>query len=139
MSALDPAALFERYARTFATLDPEAIMELHAADTQFWLHTGGPAVHGRAAVRDTFAGFFEQWPGFGFDVARLITGDRHWVLDWSLTARLTDPDRRQRPVRFDCLDVVTLDDMGLVLRKDTYVDFVQAQAALASVSAGVAP
>ena len=130
MSGLDSAALFKRYASTFATLDPELIVELHAPDTQFWLHTGGPAVHGRAAVRDTFAMFFEQWPGFGFDVVRLITGDRHWVLDWALTATLTDPDGRQRPVRFDCLDVVTFDDTGLVLRKDTYVDYVQAQTAV---------
>jgi steroid delta-isomerase-like uncharacterized protein len=128
---LDPRALFERYAAAFSTLDPDAIVALHAPDTQFWLHTGGQAVTGRAAVRKTFAGFFEQWPGLGFDVVRLITGDGHWVLDWVLTATLTDADGGRRPIRFDCLDVVTLAPDGLVLRKDTYVDLVQAQAAVA--------
>lgn len=130
MSTLDPKALFERYAATFATADPSAIAELHSPDTQFWLHTGGPPVHGRAAIRDTFAGFFEQWPGLSVEVLRLIVGNQHWVLDWTLKANLTAPDGDLHPVSFDCLDVVTLDDEGLLLRKDTYVDFVQVQAAL---------
>lgn len=52
------------------------------------------------------------------------------------TAKLTSPDGDQLPVRFDCLDVVTLDDEGLVLRKDTYVDLVQVQAALTPPAAG---
>jgi hypothetical protein len=37
-------------------------------------------------------------------------------------------------VRFDCLDVVTVDGDGLVVHKDTYVDHAQVQRALAAVA-----
>jgi uncharacterized protein (TIGR02246 family) len=130
MSTLDVRQLFDTYAAAFATRDADAIVALHSPDTQFWLRAGGQPVQGRAAVRDAFAALFEQWPGLSFETHRLITGARHWVLDWALTATLTGPDNTTRPIRFDCLDVVTLDEDGLVVRKDTFVDHVQAQAAL---------
>jgi len=133
---MDVGQLFDEYAATFATRDADAVTALHAPDTRFWLRAGGQPVLGRAAVRDAFAALFEQWPGLGFEVHRLITGDRHWVLDWALTAVLTDPDGDVRPIRFDCLDVVTLDENGLVLRKDTFVDHVQARTAITAVPSG---
>lgn len=129
--SLDLRAIFDTYASTFATLDPDAIVRLHSVDTQFWLHTGEEPVHGLDGVREKFAGFFEQWPEFGFDVYRVLVGERHWVLDWALTSVLTEADARKRPIRFDCLDIVEVDDQGLVARKDTFVDLVQAQLALA--------
>lgn len=127
--------LFDTYATTFATRNVDAIVALHSPETQFWLHNGEQPVHGRSALRDTFAAMFIQWPEMGFDIYRVIVGDRHWVLDWALTAVLTDPDGHRRPIRFDCLDVVTLDDDGLVERKDTFIDLPQAQAALSTVAA----
>ena len=126
--------LFERYAGTFATHDVDAIVELHALDTQFWLHLDAAPVHGRAAVAETFSGFFEQWPNFGFEVYRVFTGPDHWVLDWALTAALTRADGTSVPIRFDCVDIVTVDDDGLVARKDTFVDYAQVQIALAATS-----
>jgi hypothetical protein len=129
-AATDTRRLFDRYASTFARRDPDAIVQLHSADSQFWLHLGEQPVRGRAAIRDKFSELFQQWPSFGFDTYRVFVGDRHWVLDWALTAVLTDPDGSPRPVRFDCIDVVEVDDDGLVVRKDTFVDLVQAQQAL---------
>ena len=129
---IDTASIFDRYASTFATRDPDAIVELHTPDSQFWLHLGEQPVRGRQAIRDRFAELFEQWPSFGFDTYRVRVGDRHWVLDWALTAELTGPDRTRRAVRFDCIDLVEIDDNGLVTRKDTFVDLVQAQQALAA-------
>jgi ketosteroid isomerase-like protein len=134
-SPLDVRELFDIYAATFATRDVDAIVALHSPSTQFWLHNGEQPVRGRPAVRDTFAALFAQWPDLGFDIHRTIIGERHWVLDWALTAVLTDPDGDRRPIRFDCLDVVTLDEDGLVERKDTFIDFPQAQAALTAVPA----
>lgn len=128
--AMDVRQLFENYAATFATRDPDAIVTLHSPGTRFWLRDGGRPVVGRTAVRDALAALFEQWPGLGFETHRVITADRHWILDWALTAELPGPDATARPIRFDCLDVVTLDEDGLVARKDTFVDHVQAQAAL---------
>jgi hypothetical protein len=76
----------------------------------------------RDEVRDAFADMFRQWPEFGFHVHRVLIGQDHWVLDWALTAVLTGPDGSRRPVRFDCIDIVTIDERGLVARKDTFVD-----------------
>jgi ketosteroid isomerase-like protein len=128
---MDVRQLFETYAATFATRDADAIVALHSPDTRFWLRDGGQPVLGRTAVRDAFAALFEHWPGLGFEIHRVITGDCHWILDWALTAEFPGPDATTRPIRFDCLDVVTLDEDGLVDRKDTFVDHIQAQAALA--------
>ena len=126
--------LFDRYAEAFASHDVEAIAALHAPGTEFRLHLDGEPAQGRQAVAEAFAGFFAQWPGLGFDVHRVLTGPDHWVLDWTLTAALARPDGTPLPVRFDCLDVVTLDGDGLVVRKDTYVDHAQLQRALRAVA-----
>ena len=39
---LDLTALSERYFAAWAARDPDAIVALHADDTQFWMHVGGP-------------------------------------------------------------------------------------------------
>lgn len=130
---LDVGALFERYAAAWTERNPDVIIELHTPDTQFWLHTGGEPARGRDAVREAVAGMFQQWPEFGFDVYRVLFGEDHWVLDWALTSVLTDAEGNRRPVRFDCADIVTVDGQGLVVRKDTFVDLVQANAVLAGV------
>jgi hypothetical protein len=117
----DLKAVSERYFAAWEARDPDAIVALHTEDTQFWTHTGGEPVRGRDAVREAFAEIFERFLDFGFDVYRVLYGPDHWVLDWALTSG---------DVRFDCLDVVNVTDDGLVARKDTFVDFVQLQAAL---------
>lgn len=133
-SADEIRLLFDRYAATYATRDVDAIVALHAANSQFWLHLDSEPARGREAIAAAFAGFFAQWPNFGFQVYRVFTGPDHWVLDWALTAELARPDGSAVPVRFDCLDIVTLDADGLVARKDTFVDYVQAQQALAAAA-----
>jgi uncharacterized protein (TIGR02246 family) len=126
--------LFDRYADTYATHDVDAVVALHAPDSQFWLHLDNEPAVGREAIAETFARFFAQWPNFGFEVYRIFTGPDHWVLDWALTAELTRPDGTAVPVRFDCVDIVTVNVDGLVARKDTFVDYVQAQRALAAAA-----
>lgn len=117
----DLESLSERYFAAWAARDPDAIAALHTEDTRFWTHTGGPAAEGRRAARDAFAAIFEQFPDFSFEVYRVLYGDDHWVLDWALIAG---------PVRFDCLDVVTVAADGLVSRKDSFIDSAQLAAAL---------
>ncbi|MVU82759.1 DUF4440 domain-containing protein [Nocardia sp. ET3-3] len=132
-TTLDPATVFDTYAAAWSAHDADAIIALHTPDTQFWLHSGARPIHGRPAVRDAFAEMFRQWPEFGFDVHRLLIGERHWVLDWTLTAVLTDASGRPHPIRYDCLDIVTVDSAGLVERKDTYIDFPQVKAVLSGL------
>ncbi|WP_420969089.1 nuclear transport factor 2 family protein [Bradyrhizobium sp. B120] len=125
----DIREIYEHYVATFATRDIAAIAENHATDGTFWLHTGTKAVQGREAIGTTFAGFFEQWPNFGFTVHRTLFTERQWVLDWTATAELRGADGLLKPVSFDCLDVVDVDAQGLVIRKDTFIDLVQVQKA----------
>jgi uncharacterized protein (TIGR02246 family) len=127
---LDLQALSERYFAAWADHDPDRIVEMHTEDTQYWSHIGVEPVRGRQAVRDTFAAVFRQFPEFGFEVYRVLYGPDFWILDWALTAVIDG-----RPVRFDALDVVNVSPDGLVERKDTFIDYVQAQPALTGPSA----
>lgn len=125
---LDLNRVTEQYFAAWEARDPDRIVALHTDDTRFEIHTNGEPVVGRDAVRATFAGLFEQWPGFRFESHRVLLGDRHWVLDWTL---ISDTGASGE-VRFDCLDVVEVSADGLVARKDTFIDAAQLQAAMAA-------
>lgn len=122
----DLKAISERYFAAWAARDPDAIVALHTEDTRFWMHMGGEPVVGRDAVRATFAEIFEQFPELTWETYRVLHGEDHWILDWALISG---------DIRFDCLDVVNVAPDGLVVRKDTFVDSVQLQAALGAVNA----
>ena len=130
--ALDLNRIAERYFAAWEANDPDAIAALHTDDTQFWSHLGSAPVAGRDAVRATFAELFARFPEFGFEAYRVLYGPDFWVLDWALTFR---PEGAAEKRRFDCLDVVNVSPSGLVVRKDTFVDMVQAQAALSDAGA----
>jgi len=119
--------LYDRYVAAWAAHDPDAIIALHAPETTFWLHHGQPAVEGPPAVRDAFATMFTALPDFGFVIHRTEFGPRHWVLDWTLTCTLPSGE----PARWDCIDLVAVTDDWRVARKDTFVDGVQFERALA--------
>jgi ketosteroid isomerase-like protein len=123
---LDLKAISERYFAAWASRNPDAIVALHADDTQFWTHLGAEPVQGREGVRAAFAEIFEQFPGLTFQTYRVLYGEDHWILDWALISG---------DIRFDCLDVVNVSPDGLVVRKDTFIDAMQLQAALGVVSA----
>jgi hypothetical protein len=131
---LDIRAIYEHYVAIYATRDVEEIKKNHSADSRFWLHNGGKPVVGRDAIADTFAEAFRLWPQTGFEVYRTIFHERGWILDWAMTAVLKGPDGSDRPVRFDALDVVDVDEAGLVCRKDTFIDSAQVKAAIAAAS-----
>jgi hypothetical protein len=123
---LNLAAIAERYAAAWLSHDPDTIVALHTPNSTFQAHGRGGEVRGRAALRDEFAQVFERYPGFGVETHRLLLGERHWTLDWTLTFEPPGKTRR----RFRALDVVEVDDNGLVTRKDTFFDFAQVKAAL---------
>lgn len=120
---LDPAALSRRYFDAWAANDVDAIVALHTADSRFRTHGRGVEAHGSAALRVAFAEVFSRYPGFGFRVHRVLFGDRHWVLDWTLTFDAEGEGRRG----FRCLDVVEVSETGLVTSKDTFFDAAQAK------------
>lgn len=120
------AAIADRYAAAWIAHDPEAIVALHAPDSTFQAHGRGAEVKGKAALLKEFAGVFERYPGFGVETHRLLLGDRHWTLEWDLTFQPPGKERRA----FRALDVVEVDEAGLVTRKDTFFNFAQVKAAL---------
>jgi ketosteroid isomerase-like protein len=133
-AGLDIERISQEYFAAWEACDPDCIARLHAPDSRFQLHAGGEVAEGRAAVRQAFADIFAHWPGFDFETHRVLYGEHHWVLDWDLLATLkVDRDGKQvdKPVRLHCVDVVTIDEDGLVSRKDTFVDVAQANALLA--------
>lgn len=108
------AALAQRYFAAWSARDPDAVASLHAADSRFVVHGDGTPARGRDGMRVAAAGLFGRFPGFAFEERRLLLGDRHWVLDWTLRSDAT-------PDGVALVDVVELDDAGLVRRKDTFL------------------
>ncbi|MGP4024828.1 nuclear transport factor 2 family protein [Actinomadura sp. 3N407] len=126
----DLPALAERYSGAWIAHDVDAIVALHTADSRFHSHGRDHAVQGREALRTEFAGVFSHFPNFGVDVHRLLFGDRHWVLDWTLTFQSIGGERRG----FQCLDLVEVTDDGLISSKETYFDFAEYTAAMSAAS-----
>ena len=127
-AGLDIRSISERYFAAWEACDPDRIAALHSEDSRFQLHAGGEPAEGREAVRQAFTDVFAQWPGFSFESRRVLYGEDHWVLDWDLLATPRvgqDGEQADNPVRLHCLDVVVIDEEGLVERKDTFVDVAQ--------------
>ncbi|WP_225732082.1 MULTISPECIES: nuclear transport factor 2 family protein [unclassified Nocardia] len=125
-TTLELSAIASRYSAAWEAHDVDAIVALHTPDSQFQAHGRSAAIHGREALRREFAQVFELYPGFGCQQRRLLLGDGHWVLDWTLTFQRPGENRRG----VHCLDVVEVASNGLVARKDTFFDFAELKAAL---------
>ncbi len=127
---LDLSAIATQYFAAWAAHDPDAIVALHTPDSTFQAHGRGAEVRGRDALRQEFAHVFELYPGFGFEERRVLFGNGHWVLDWTLTFQRPGEELR----RVHCLDVVEVASDGLVARKDTFFDFAELKAAFAGAA-----
>lgn len=124
------AQIFERYHVGWVTRDPDLIASLHSEDTIFWLHDGSEPVKGRNALRRHCA---EMFAAFNFSPVtnRMLYGEDHWTLEWTMVLSLAKPDGTPFTARVEMLDVVTVNASGEVARKDVYMNGKQAQAALA--------
>lgn len=124
---IDPKAIQQSYSAAWAAHDPDAIAAFHTEDTRFLTHGAGPAAEGREAMRTAAAETFAQFPQFASEPIRALFGADHWVLEWTMT---------NGDLSVDCVDVITLDDEGLVKTKDTYFDFAHLQEAMSALAAG---
>lgn len=120
-SDLNIAKIAERYAVAWKAHDVDAILALHAESSTFQAHGRTGTIRGLDALRVEFSQIFERYPQFRVEVHRLLLGDRHWTLDWTLTFQ--PPGKTRRSVH--ALDVVEVDENGLVTSKDTFFDFAQ--------------
>jgi hypothetical protein len=124
------AAIFERYHVGWETRNPDMIASLHSEDTIFWLHDGSDPVKGRDALRRHCAGLFASFD-FSFAMGRRLYGEDHWVFEWTMILSLAEPDGSPFTARVEMLDVVTVNPLGEVARKDVYMNGKQAEAAFA--------
>lgn len=124
------AAIFERYHVGWETKNPDMIASLHSEDTIFWLHDGSEPVKGRAALRQHCAGLFATFK-FSHETQRLLYGEDHWTLEWTMVLSLAEPNGSPFTARVEMLDVVTVNPQGEVVRKDVYMNGKQSQAAFA--------
>lgn len=109
------------YGKAWNDHDPDAIAALHTDDTRFCTHGFGEIAEGRAAMRAAAAETFERFPEFASEPRKVLLGDDHWVLEWTVV---------NGDVRVDCVDIITIED-GLVKTKDTYFDVEQLRIGLA--------
>jgi uncharacterized protein (TIGR02246 family) len=121
--------VFDRYHAAWEAKDPDAIAALHTEDSTFALRSGGTRVRGRDVLRGHFAQIFRDFPGYRAEVHRLLLGDGHWVLEWTMAVDLPAVEGGSFTARIDLVDVVDVDADGLVTRKDVWVDGVQQAAA----------
>jgi steroid delta-isomerase-like uncharacterized protein len=124
----------DRYLAAWAARDTDAIIAMHSDDSIFWRHTGEEKVVGRDAIRQYFQAIFVRNPTYAFDVHRILFGEQHWVLDWTMKGEFADRAGKPVSVRIDMVDIVTINDRGEVTRKDTFLDGVQAQAQMAKLA-----
>jgi len=124
------AAIFERYHVGWETRNPDMIASLHSAETTFWLHDGSDPVEGRDALRRHCAKLFATFD-FSWAMGRRLYGEDHWIFEWTMILSLAEPDGSPFTARVEMLDVVTVNSLGEVTRKDVYMNGKQAQAAYA--------
>jgi uncharacterized protein (TIGR02246 family) len=124
--------VFDRYHAAWEAKDPDAIVALHTEDSTFALRSGGARVRGRDGLRQHFAQIFRDFPGYRAEVDRLLLGRGHWVLEWTMVVELPAAGGGTSTARIDLVDVVDVDEAGLVTRKDVWVDGVQQAAAYRS-------
>ena len=110
-----------QYGQAWANRDPDAIAALHTEDSVFHMHNIAAPACGRAAVRDTIAGVFEQYPDLSFEHRRVMFGADHFVTEYEMSGTADGK-------RFACdgADVFTVPD-GLIARKDSYLDWLSFQ------------
>jgi uncharacterized protein (TIGR02246 family) len=117
---------FDAFATAWATGDADRCAALMHPDG-VWLYTEGDAptgtsYRGRDAIRAAAQAMFASMPDATFFRRTDTLIDRHHALcTWTFTA--TTP--RGRALRADGVDLLTLDDHGQILVKDSYVKHVR--------------
>jgi hypothetical protein len=132
---VDVKALAHEYDQAWQAKDPDAIASKHAEDGTYRLFVAGsPEIKGREAIRQAFAASIANWRELGFSFERALYGDSayvwqatlHGVLEQSLELGAVTIPANGAHLAFSGLDVITLDDQGLILSKETYLDLVAA-------------
>ena len=135
VASVDVEAIARDYDAAWNAKDLDAIVSSHAEDGTYRLHiAGAPAIRGRESIRAAFAASLDNWSDLSFDLERVLFGDGFYVWSSSLRGVLAKPlelgavaiPANGARLAFRGVDVITLDERGLIESKQTYFDLVAA-------------
>ena len=139
----DVAQAVDAYGRAWASRDVDAILDLHAEDTEFVLHAAGaePAI-GKPAIREAFAQILADNPDYASEPTNMKLGPDFVVITYEIT---TGPDRpfilggtrfgaETSDYRIPAIDVIAFEE-GLVTTKHTFIDTETIRANVTAASA----
>jgi ketosteroid isomerase-like protein len=136
-------ALAREYDAAWNAGDVDAIVARHAPDGSYRLHVGGaPAISGRDTLHRAFTAALANWRELSFELERVHCAERGYVWQSTLRGVLARPlplgavtlPVNDVPLTFTGIDLVTLDQDGLISAKDTYFDILAAAGQSTSVS-----
>jgi len=134
-TGFDVRAFAHEYDQAWQNRDPEAIVAHHAEHGSYQLHVAGlPAVTGRDAIRATFAASLAAWQEVSFSFDKAFYADGFFVWQSTMHGVLAEPlnlgaitiPANGRTLSLHGVDVITLNDDGLIQTKETHFDFVAA-------------
>jgi steroid delta-isomerase-like uncharacterized protein len=128
-------ALAREYDAAWNAGDVDAIVARHAQDGSYHLHVAGaPVITGRQTLHKAFTAALANWRELSFEPVRVRCEERGYVWESTVRGVLERPLRlgavtvpvTGTPLRFTGVDLVTLDQDGLISTKDTYFDILAA-------------
>jgi hypothetical protein len=138
MTTLAPVeieAIAREYDAAWNAKDLDAIVSRHAENGTYRLNAAGtPTIRGRESIRAAFAASLGNWSELAFEMEQARFGDGFYVWSSSLRGVLAKPlelgavtiPANEARLAFSGVDVITLDERGLIESKQTYFDIVAA-------------
>lgn len=128
MAARTPQRALERYFAAIASLDPERIAACFRPDGELEDPIGSPVRYGRDEIRDYWdRGLCAIATTVDVEVLAALPSDGSIAGHWQMTARSASG----AVARAEGIDVLRLDDVGLIRRAEGYWDQASFRAALA--------
>ena len=125
----------QAYDRAWKARDVDAIVARHAEDSTYRLHVAGsPELRGRGALRAAFATSIANWSELDFTFDRALYGESFYVWQATLHGMLARPlelgavtiPANGSQLALPGLDVIILNDEGLIASKETHFDLIAA-------------
>jgi hypothetical protein len=132
---VDIEVFAQEYDRAWQSKDVDAIVAKHAEDGTYRLHVAGsPQLQGRDVLREAFAISIANWRELRFEFDRALYGDSfyvwqaglHGVLERPLELGVVRIPANGAGLTFSGLDVITLNEDGLIQSKETHFDLTAA-------------
>jgi uncharacterized protein (TIGR02246 family) len=110
-----------RYAAAWSSQNPDGLASFYADSGSLIVNGSAPSV-GRAAIRETAAGFMTAFPDMLVKMYSVIDRGDHAVFHWTWTGTNTGPGGTGRSVRISGYEEWTLAPDRLILRSDGHYD-----------------